>query len=121
MNDSNNKPTNLYLLAFLPEADKAYILWAPDGGIQLWESFNSLQESIINTGGLLKPLNPWPIRISSSQYKGIKDYYLNNFVMDITEVERLEDINFMEINSLVLMECNKSKLKPFMMVPLTNM
>jgi hypothetical protein len=115
------KPTNLYLLSFLPEADKAFILWAPDGGIQIWESFNSLQDSIVRTGGMLKPLNPWPIRVSSTQYKGIEDYYLNNFILDITDSERLEDLNFLEIASLILMECNKDKLKPYMMTPITNL
>jgi hypothetical protein len=83
----------------------------------VWSSFEGLSQAVIKTGGVLKELNPMPVYIPAYLHPGVKDLYLNAFILEVTDKESIADIEFKQLGNLFLLKVEESFIEKYIMKP----
>jgi len=113
-----NNITELYLLILHTPPGKTPNLLGDlkTKSVMVWDSFEMMKQSIIRTAGMLGIFQPWPVRVTSERFKGISDYYIDDFMMYVQELETKSSLKYKVINDQLLIFPVTDKIREFKMV-----
>ena len=111
-NTESVKRNQYYLLELYIEGTYYLLCKAKDNikSLMVWESLQALEQSLINTGGVLLPFEPWPIRITEDIFPSIQDLDFNPILLELTNKECITDIPFLHIAGLTLIAIDEDKI-----------
>jgi len=84
--------------------------------LMVYSSFQGLCQAIEKTGGMLKQFHPWPIYIPAYLHPGVKDLYLNTFILEVTGKGAISELVFKEGAGLLLLQVDTALIEKYKMI-----
>lgn len=84
--------------------------------VMVWDSFEMMKQSVIRTAGMLGMFYPWPVRVTSERFKGINDYYIDDFIVYVQDLENKSSLKYKVINDSTLIFPVTERIREFKMV-----
>lgn len=90
-------------MVLLRHQGEGYLLAnAQSGALMIWDTYWGVVQALSKVEKYLGPLEPEIIRVTSTTHPGVKDMYLNDFMLEVCSVESTSDIRLKEITGLGL-------------------